>query len=194
MNNFKKLVIGSGLVMLFMHSVNAEAKDYQQELDSVIDYYSKVQQKEYDKNYDYNNDGIIDIFDVATASKQMGTIDVSKIKNNYLKVISQSDKKDYESLGIPVLATKSFVVTKDGLDLFGYVNAARGMRLEFINGDRDFKVENDKLYLTGPAPAMAQVRLVNDYATSEPFYIYGTSDRNLHSFTYDYFMNIITNQ
>lgn len=194
MKNLICFVLGCGLIITLMSPVQVLALDYQKEFDSMVDYYSQMDDEAFDSGFDWNQDGIVDILDVANASKQLGIIDISKIKKNYLKVISQADKRDYESLGIPVLTTKSFVVTKEGLDLFGYVNAARGMRLELIKGDRDFKVENDKVYLTGAAPAMAQVRLVNDYATSEPFYIYGTSDRNLHSFTYDYFMNIINNQ
>ena len=194
MSVFKRIVITISVTLLFAHSVKAEAKDYQQEFDSVTNYYSLAESGVYDSNYDYNSDGVVDILDVASASKQLGVMDISKIKKNYLTLLSESEKKDYDSLGISVLVTKSFVVTDEGLDLFGYVNAARGMELEFIEGDRDFQVKNDKLYLTGVSPAMAKVRLVNEYAKSEPFYIYGTRDRRLHSFTYDYFMNIITNQ
>ena len=194
MKRILSIILGCGLVLGFLIPLQVSAADYQKEFDSMVDYYSQMNDEAFDSGFDWNQDGIVDILDVANASKQLGIIDISKIKKNYLKVISQADKRDYESLGIPVLTTKSFVVTKEGLDLFGYVNAARGMRLEFIKGDRDFKVENDKLYLTAAAPAMAQVRLINDYAKSEPFYVYGTSDRSLHSFTYDYLINVIQNQ
>lgn len=186
------MIVGSGIVLTLGCPISAMAQDYQQELDNIIEYYSNNQEV-YDDIYDINQDGIVDILDVAYASKQMGSIDITKIKKNYLSIISSTDKKDYEELDITILTTKSFVVTKEGIDLFGYVNAAREMRLEIIEGDRDFTVIYDKLYLTGSAPAIAKVRLVNDYAQSEPFYIYGTSDRKLHDFTYDYLMNIIEN-
>lgn len=193
MKRLKQFVAGVMIAMGLGCPISVLAKDYQQELDNMINYYSH-NQREYDSAYDMNKDGIIDILDVAYASKQMGTIDITKIKKNYLSIISSTDKKDYEELGIPILTNKSFVVTKDGIDLFAYVNAAREMELEIIEGDRDFRVIYDKLYLTGSAPAIAKVRLVNDYAQSEPFYIYGTSDRTIHDFTYDYLMNIIENQ
>ena len=141
-------------------------------------------------DYDIDNNGIIDILDVACTAYNLGTINIDYIEKNYVEIISNKDKEEYEQIGYNMLSKKCLPVTKEGIDLFAYVTAAEGMNLEVIEGDNSFKVENDKLYLIGQPPAIAKVRLVNPYAKSEPFYIYGTNDREVHDFTYDYLLKL----
>lgn len=140
--------------------------------------------------YDIDNNGVIDILDVANSAYNLGYIDIEYIEKNYVDIISDKDKEKYEQVGYSILSQKCFPVTAEGVDLFAYVTAAEGMSLEVIEGDNSFTVENDRLYLKGQAPAIAKVRLVNAYAQSEPFYLYGTSDREIHDFTYDYLLKL----
>ena len=143
--------------------------------------------------YDTDDNGTIDIIDVANRANNLGYIDVSYLKDNYVSIISDKDKRDYEEIDHEIISQNCFPVTSEGIDLFEYVSAASGMTLEVIEGDNSFKVENDKLYLVGEAPAIAKVRLINAYAKSEEFFIYGTNDRELHDYTYDYLLKLANN-
>jgi len=145
-------------------------------------------------DYDLNEDHIVDVYDMTQISQEMGTIDISRIKANYLEIISNEEKPQFESLGISFISDEFFPVTEEGIDLFAYVNAAQGLELEIIEGDSDFNIENDFLYLKpGSYPALAKVKLKNLYAQSEEFYLYGTSDRELHDYTFDYLLKTLSN-
>lgn len=138
-------------------------------------------------------DQSIEILDVAKNAYNLSYIDINFIKENYVKIISNQDKREYEQIGYKIISQECLPITEEGIDLFEYVSSAEGMRLEVLEGDNSFEIRDDKLYLVGEAPAIAKVRLVNPYATSEPFYIYGTADRELHDFTYDYLLNLVNN-
>ena len=140
-----------------------------------------------------DDEGTVDILEVAKSAYNLSYIDIDPIIRNYVKIVSNQDKMEYEELGYEIISQNCLPVTEKGIDLFAYVSSAEGMKLEILEGDNSFVVENDRLYLVGEAPAIAKVRLVNPYAISEPFYIYGTADRELHDFTYDYLLNLVNN-
>lgn len=143
---------------------------------------------------DANGDGIINILDITTIAINMGEIDVSYILNSYVDIVKPKDKQDYLTSGFTFLSDRCLPVTSEGINLFAYVNAAEGMTLEIIEGDQTFSVENDRLYFTGQAPAIAKVKLKNFFSESKEFYVYGTNDRELHDFTYDYLLNMSRNK
>lgn len=176
--------------VISLYPQNIFAENYTKTLKEMATKYSSTAQQ-----YDKNQDGIVNIYDIVITSLQYSTIEISRIKSNYLQIISPEDKSDFEELGFSFLSDNCFVVTEDGVDLFAYVSAAEGMEIEILEGDDSFTVQNDYLYLKkGKAPAIAKARLKNAYAISEEFYIYGTSDRELHDYTYDYLIKLMSEQ
>jgi hypothetical protein len=164
-----------------------KAEDYNKLLQKV----AESMNSEYNASYDMNSDGIVDIFDMVYVARNYGTINVSRLKYNYVEIISPADKTDFEEIGFTFISDRCFPVTKEGINLFEYVDGNAGLQLEFIEGNDSFSVINDKLVFVGQAPAIARVRLVNPSvdSISEDFYIYGTVDREIHNFTYDYMVN-----
>lgn len=167
-----------------------QGKDLWISFEDIVENYNSTTNLE----FDINCDGVIDIYDLASGALDLGIIEVDNILKNYVDIISTKEKMQYSELGYKIVSERCFPITNEGIDLFEYVNAARGMNVEIIEGDNSFVVENDRIYLIGESPAMAKVRLVNQYGSSKEFYIYGTSDREQHDYTYDFLINAIKNQ
>lgn len=179
----RKLIISVFIIGISLNHFTKEAycKDIKISFDELVKNYYSTESPQYD--FDKNN--IVDIYDVSKAALDLGIIDIKDITRSYVTIVSSKEKSQYEKLGYKIILNKCFPITSKGLDLFEYVNAARGMAIEIIDGDNCFTVYNDKIYLTGQAPAIAKVKLVSNYGESDEFYIYGTSDRELHNYTYD---------
>ena len=165
------------------------SKDLMISFDELVENYDSDERLE----FDFNKDNIVDIYDLAKGALDLRIIEIDDLTRNYVEIVSSKEKQQYKENGYDILSAKAFPITADGVDLFEYVNAARGMALEILEGDNCFEVINDKIYLTGQAPAIAKVRLVSNYGTSDEFYIYGTSDREVHNYTYDFIMNSLDN-
>ena len=157
------------------------SKDLMVSFDELVENYDSDERLE----FDFNKDNIVDIYDLAKGALDLRTIEIDDLTRNYVEIVSSKEKQQYKERGYEILSAKAFPITVNGVDLFEYVNAARGMALEILEGDNCFEVINDKIYLTGQAPAIAKVRLVSNYGTSDEFYIYGTSDSEVHNYTYE---------
>jgi hypothetical protein len=192
---FKKIVVTAMLSFLILFLVSFIAADQQSGYARNLTQRIKDLSIRYGLNSgeDVNGDGVVNILDVTTVAVGMGDIEINYILNSYVDVIKPQDKQDYLDSGFTFLSDKCFPVSSEGINLFDYVNAAEGMILEIIEGDQTFRVENDRLYFDGQAPAMAKVRLRNALAESKEFFVYGTNDRELHDFTYDYLLYLANN-
>lgn len=189
----KKNYITLFFIISMVVIINLMLFNYDVFADNLTQKMKDISNKNGNYEMDLNYDGSIDIIDVALVAETVADIDIYKIRNNYVSIVNDKEQQTYESEGISFLSTMCFPVTKDGVDLFGYVNSVEGMQLELISGDNSFKIDNDKLYLIGQAPSIAKIRIRNTFGVSDEFYIYGTNDREIHDFTYDYILYLANN-
>lgn len=61
MKRILSIILGYGLVFGFFIPLQASAADYQKEFDSMVDYYSQMDDEAFDSGFDWNQDGIVDI-------------------------------------------------------------------------------------------------------------------------------------
>lgn len=145
------------------------------------------------EDYDLNGDNLFNVVDIAIQSSEYNKIDIYYIKKNYNEIVNDEEKDDFQKMGINILSNDAFVIDKNGVNIYDFVRATDGLTLEFIEGDNAFEILDNKLMFKGEAPVLAKVRLKNNYAESEEFYVYGTNDKEMSSYLYDYLIYLSKN-
>lgn len=138
------------------------------------------------QDYDLNGDNLFNIADIAVQSSEYDKINIYYIEKNYKKIVEPEEKDDFEKMGINILTEEAFVIDKNGVNIYDFVRATDGLTVEFMEGDDAFEILDNKLMFKGEAPALAKIKLKNNYAESEEFYVYGTNDKEMSSYLYDY--------
>lgn len=176
--------------VLFLPSRKINAENKTEQLNMI-----KESLESNDKNleYDFNNDEIIDILDLATYAVGLGKIDIFYVYNNYSTIVKPKEKEDFAKINVDLMTDKAFVVDSKGLNIYEFANAAEGLAVELVEGDNAFDIQDNKLKLVGEAPALAKIRLRNAFGVSDEFYVYGTTDIEMSSYLYDYLLYLSKN-
>lgn len=184
------LIVVSLISVLFLPTIKTKAANKSEQLNIIKE---SLERDEENLNYDFNNDDVVDILDLAVYAVELGKIDIAYIYNNYSTIVKPKEREDFSKININLMTDKAFVVDSKGLNIYEFANAAEGLTIELVEGDNVFDIQDNKFKLIGEAPALAKIRLRNAFGVSDEFYVYGTNDIEMCSYLYDYLLYLSRN-